>query len=267
MQGINAFADKLDSQNKSVRIKYAEDPRVIEKLESREGDIKTPVYVGLVNNNTNNGVMMFTASNAESLDTSTESVLRYLAGNLYGGGGGHGLFMKTWAAGLAYSNGYGMGFLSGNASYYAERCPDIAETMRFVVEILRNAQKDPRLGDYAIAQAFRMSRAPSQYESRGASMAEDIEDGYLPDKVRAYREKVMELRSNKDLIDKLYEKMPDAYGSVLIGYGKPLSESKGASFFIIGPDKQFQLLEDYVGKVESPQKVYKLYPRDFWLTI
>jgi hypothetical protein len=175
--------------------------------------------------------------------------------------------MKTWGAGLAYSNGYGMGFLSGNASYYAERCPDIAETMRFVVDILKNAQKDPKLLDYTIAQAFRASRAPSQYESRGASMAEDLEDGYLPENVKAYRQKVLELRNDPNLIDELYQTMPDAYGSVLIGYGKPLSQSKDGSFFIIGPDKQFQLLEDYVGTVEGPQKVYKLYPRDFWLTM
>ena len=37
--------------------------------------------------------------------TTTTAVLDYLASNLYSGHGAHSMFMKTWAAGLAYSNG------------------------------------------------------------------------------------------------------------------------------------------------------------------
>jgi len=61
--------------------------------------------------------------------------------------------------------------------------------------------------------------------------------------------------------------MPEAYGPVLIGYGKPLAKSYKGNFFMIGPDEQFESLENYINSVESPNKVYKLYPRDFWLTI
>jgi hypothetical protein len=68
MAQINQFAGKLDSKNKSNRIQYAKNPRVVEKLESRAGTIGKPVYVGLVNNSTNNGVMIFTAKNAERMD-------------------------------------------------------------------------------------------------------------------------------------------------------------------------------------------------------
>ena len=211
--------------------------------------------------------MVFNARSADKIDTTDESVLRYLAGNLYGGGGGHGLFMRTWGAGLAYSNGYGAGALSGLVSYYAERCPNIAETMRFVVDVLNNAETDPKLVDYAIAQAFSHSRAPSPYESRGSQMASDLEDGYYPEKVKAYRQKILELKENRDLTKELFSRMEEAYGPVLIGYGKPSSESRDGSFFIIGPDAQFQTLEEYIETVEGPQKVYKLYPRDFWLTI
>ncbi len=267
MAMINEFTGQLDSKTKSERIAYADRKRVIEKLNDRVKDVSDPVYVGLINNNTSNGVLVFNARNAGKLDTSDESVLRYLAGNLYGGSGGHGLFMRTWGAGLAYSNGFGAGPLSGTASYYAERCPDIAETMRFVVDVLKNAETDPQLVDYAIAQAFSYSRAPSPYESRGSQMASDLEDGYYPEKVKAYRQKVLQLKENRDLTEELFSRMKDAYGSVLIGYGMPLSESKDGSFFIIGPDAQFQSLEEYIETVESPQTVYKLYPRDFWLTI
>ncbi|MBD3218187.1 MAG: hypothetical protein GF310_07915 [candidate division Zixibacteria bacterium] len=267
MNMINKFAGKLDSRSKSNHIDYADRMRVVERLNDRENGVDKPVYVGLVNNNTSNGVMVFNARNAGKIDTATESVLKYLSGNLYGGGGGHGLFMRTWGAGLAYSNGYGSGALSGLASYYAERCPDIAETMRFVVDVLKNVKPDPGLVDYAIAQAFSYSRAPSPYETRGSQMASDLEDGFYPEKVKAYRQRILELRKNGDLTEELFSRMEDAYGSVLIGYGKPLSKSKDGSFFIIGPDMQFESLEDYIETVESPQKVYKLYPRDFWLTI
>ena len=267
MSMINEFAGKLDSETKSERIAYAGRKRIVERLNDREKGVSDPVYVGLVNNNTSNGVMVFNARSADKIDTTDESVLRYLAGNLYGGGGGHGLFMRTWGAGLAYSNGYGAGALSGLVSYYAERCPNIAETMRFVVDVLNNAETDPKLVDYAIAQAFSHSRAPSPYESRGSQMASDLEDGYYPEKVKAYRQKILELKENRDLTKELFSRMEEAYGPVLIGYGKPSSESRDGSFFIIGPDAQFQTLEEYIETVEGPQKVYKLYPRDFWLTI
>ena len=82
--------------------------------------------------------------------------------------------MKTWAAGLAYSNGMGSHEKGGRLTYYAERCPDLTETMRFVVSELENAVFDPRLGDYAIAQVFNWSRGSRSYEGRGIAMAADL---------------------------------------------------------------------------------------------
>lgn len=266
MDKISKFAAKLDSKSKSRRLEYAQKYPVIDRLKSRAGDIDYPVYVGLVNKNTTSGVMVFTARNAERQDTSSEAVLNCLASKLYSGGGGHGLFMKTWGAGLAYSNGYNFSARSGNASYYAERCPDIAETMRFVVDVLKNAEEDPRLADYAVAQVFGYSRSPSKYETRGESMAADLADGFTPKRDAAFRRKVLEIKDMKNLYQELAKRMQDVYGTVLIGYGKPLSESREGNFFIIGPEPQFESLEEYIEGVEGPQKVYRLYPRDFWLT-
>jgi Zn-dependent M16 (insulinase) family peptidase len=175
--------------------------------------------------------------------------------------------MKTWAAGLAYSNGYSINAGSGRVGYYAERCPDVAATMRFVVDQLKNAEDDPSLTDYAIAQEFGYSRAPSRYEDRGEAMASDLADGITPDVVRLYRQKVLDLRNMNDLYDQLKSRMQQAYGQVLIGYGPPLSKSKDATFFLIGPEQQFESLQDYIGNAEGKQEVYRLYPRDFWLTM
>ena len=41
--------------------------------------------------------------------------------------------MKTWAAGLAYSNGIRV-LLDGRMHYYAERTPELPQTLKFVID-------------------------------------------------------------------------------------------------------------------------------------
>lgn len=267
LKTIRHFVRRLDSSQPAVRQQYAEIDRVTWRLASREPGVRDPVYVGLVHEGTQNGVLLFSAKVAGEYDTSSASVLNCLSGKLYGGGGPHGLFMKTWAAGLAYSNGYGYNQATGRVSYYAERCPDVAETMRFVVDQLKNAEDDPGLTDYAVAQVFGFSHAPSRYEQRGQAMASDLTDGFTPEKVRAYRQKVLDMRHRDHLYEEVKARMEAAYGPVLIGYDAPLSESENGNFFIIGPKSQFESLEAYIEMTEEKQTVYRLYPRDFWLTM
>src|SRR5690606_35630127 len=76
-----------------------------ERLRARRKVSGAPVFVGLVNPSTQSGVCVHTAPATSYLDTGEEELLDYLASNLYTGHGAHSLFMKTWAAGLAYSNG------------------------------------------------------------------------------------------------------------------------------------------------------------------
>ena len=73
-------------------------------------------------------------------DTSDDAMLDYLAVNLYTGHGAHSIFMKTWAAGLAYSNGLRPRISEARSTYYAERCPLLPQTLRFVIDQLRKAQ-------------------------------------------------------------------------------------------------------------------------------
>jgi len=211
--------------------------------------------------------LLFSAKKAGVYDTTDSAIFNCLSGKLYGGGGPHGLFMKTWAAGLAYSNGYSYRQNTGFVSYYAERCPDVSETMRFVVNELKTAEEDPGLTDYAVAQVFGYSRAPSRYEQRGEAMASDLIDGYTPEVVKAFRKKVLDFKDKKNLNDELRSRMESAYGPVLTGYGQSLSKSKDGIFFLIGPEEQFKMLENYIETTEGEQTVYRLYPRDFWLTL
>jgi len=263
---IQEFVGELDSAPPSIHQRYASTNRVVERFRSRHPGVDKPVYVGLVHEGTRNGVLIFSARHAEVYDTSQTAVLDCLSGKLYGGGGPHGLFMKTWAAGLAYSNGYSFRQSTGRVGYYAERCPDVAETMRFVVNQLEDADPDRSLTDYAIAQVFGNSRAPSRYEQRGEAMAADLADNITSEVVKNFRQKVLAQKDRKDLYHELKSRMERTYGPVMIGYGPPLSESEDGNFFLIGPESQFKSLEDYIETTEGRQNVYRLYPRDFWLT-
>jgi Zn-dependent M16 (insulinase) family peptidase len=267
MKPLTDLVGKLDSSEKTIRQTYAMAPRILERLQEHQKVEGMPTYVGLVNENTRNGVLIFSAPNAGQYDASENAVLDCLTGKLYSGGGAHGLFMKTWGAGLAYSNGYSYGQRSGNVRYYAERCPDVSETMRFVVNTLKESSDDAHLTEYAVALVFGTSRAAGRYESRGEAMASDLADGIHPDRVVNFNRRVLEMRTKENLNSILRERMESVYGKVMIGYGPKLGSIPGSSHFLIGPEPQFESLEQLIATAEGPQKVYRLYPRDFWLTL
>ncbi len=73
-------------------------------------------------------------------------------------------------------------------------------------------------------------------------------------------------QKNKDkLFEELKSRMEMTYGQVLIGYGPQLSDSENGNFFLIGPESQFESLENYIESTEGKETVYRLYPRDYWL--
>ncbi len=263
---IEYFLGDFSGEGKAEVQNYAGRDYVLDRYQERSGLETTPTYAGLVNENTRNGTLLFSARIAGPWQADRESALGALTGRLFGGAGGHGFFMRTWAAGLAYSNGFGYRENTGLTSYYAERCPDVAETMRFVVGVLEETELDASLEEYSIAGMFGRSRAAAGYESRGQAMAADITDGFGPDRVREYRGEVLNLRGWGELMPDMRDRLDEVYGSVLIGYGEPLSKSPDGVFFLIGPEVQFESLEAYIASVEEPQTVHRLYPRDFWLT-
>lgn len=239
---------------------------VIDRVRSRDALIEgRPVYVGLVFEGTRNGVLMYNARIAGEYDTSDEAILTGLAGKMYSGGGPHGFFMNTWSAGLAYSNGYRFDQRTGRAAYYAERCPNVAETMRFVVGLIEEAKISNEMLDYATAQVFGNSRAQSPYETRAFSMAADLRDGYTPEMVRAYRKKVLAMRSKDNLTESIESRLEKAYGPVLVGYGEPASVIEDGVYFLIGPPQQFESMGAEIDKYDPGHSIVKLYPRDFWI--
>jgi hypothetical protein len=261
---LEALAGRL-SHDPSVRQTYNHRPRIVARLQERTPDLGRPVFVGLINENTRSGVHINSATSASYVDTDKEKLLDFLSARLYGGWGAHSMYMKTWAAGLAYSNGLRHNESTGRMIYYAERCPDLAQTMQFVVNELKNAPYDTSLAQYAIAQAYVGYRGGEGYEQRGEAMAADLADGVTPEKVTQFFDGVLSLRDSRDLYGEIHGRMPYTYGKILPGYGQSGVEVSDAIYFVIGPESQFQSYEEYLRSVEGGVTLYRLYPRDFWL--
>ncbi|HYC90645.1 MAG TPA: hypothetical protein VEO54_15625 [Thermoanaerobaculia bacterium] len=242
-------------------------PIVDGRVAARTGNDAKPVYVGLVAPNMKGGVIITSVPSVHYADyDNKEKQLDYLAGKLHSGAGAHGIFLKTLAAGLAYSNGLRSNVSSARTGYYAERTPEIPQTVKFVVDTLKSAERDPRLADYTIAQVFGETRGAGTYEFRAEGMANDLADGQTPDQVRRFRTSILELRKDPTLGDKLFDRKDKVYGRVLPGYNVKGKDVPDAVYFAIGPDKQLDAWEAYLKNAEGAETaLVRLYPRDFWM--
>jgi hypothetical protein len=226
--------------------------------------VESPTYVHLVQPAMQGGVFTLSTPAPSYRDTDRESLLRYLAGLTYSGHGPHSLFMKTWGAGLAYSNGARPDVRTGRMRYYAERCPELPQTLRFVVDAMTDAAVDGPIAEYALALAFR-TRSAHSYESRGAAIAVDLDEDLGPDVIRTFREALLALRDDADLAKLVGDRVPVVYGEVLPGLGTPSASVDGGVFFTIGPESQRALLEAHLRAVEGDDVVvHALFPRDYW---
>jgi Zn-dependent M16 (insulinase) family peptidase len=251
-----------------VPAKYDATRLIESRVRARLGENDRPVFVGLVNPNTQGGVFLNSAPLATYADADNREVLlNYLSSQLYGGAGAHAIFIKTWGAGLAYSNGVGGSPASGRLNYYAERTPELPQTLRFVIEELKKAKPDAGLTEYAIAIAFAQFRSASSYETRGETMAADIADGTPPEAVRKFRQGLLNLRNMPNLSDELFKRMNTVYARILPGLGAKAGSVEGGVFYVIGPEKQLTAYEQYLKTVEGPDaRLYRIYPRDYWIT-
>lgn len=266
--GVRGLLASLQSAPQTPA-KYTSARLVESRVQERLKDKNRPVFVGLVNPNTQGGVFLNSAPMATYADADNrEALLDFLASRLYGGGGAHGIFIKTWGAGLAYSNGLGGSPAQGRVSYYAERTPELPQTLRFVIEELKKAKPDPGLVEYAVAVAFSQFRSASGYESRGEQMASDIADGTPPEAVRKFRQGLLDLRKSPNLSDELFKRMNTVYARILPGLGAKASSVEGGVYYVIGPEKQLTAYEQYLKTIEGPDaRLLRIYPRDYWIRL
>ena len=262
---LNEWPDLLENLPVKKAI-FRPGRRIDERLRAREPHALHPVFVGLLNANSQGGVFLNSAPGPTFLDTGADAMLDFVAAKLYGGRGAHSIYMRTWGAGLAYSNGIGGRPSAGRLTYYAERTPELPETLKFVIQELKKAKPDETLAEYAIANAFDGSRSAASYESRGEAIAADLADGITPAVVRRFQKAILELRQRPRLAEELFRRMPTVYATILPGMGERVDDVAGGVYFVIGPEKQLEAYEQYLKSVEGPgTTLFRLYPRDFWL--
>jgi hypothetical protein len=259
---LSALASVLDRAPRP-RARYVRRRPIAERLRDHDGSAAAESrYVGLLNPATSSGVFINSAPATALTDNAEAALLDYLASNTFTGHGAHSLFMKTWAAGLAYSNGVHPFVQQGQIEYYAERCPLLPQTLRFVIEQLRTANIDANIARYAIAKAFG-SRVAASYEERAMAMADDFADGVTPEVVKTFRRRLLALAGRADLPATLAARMPKVYGDVMPGLGPAVDDGV---YFVIGPARQLDAYQDYLrSTVGKTTILHRLYPRDFWV--
>ena len=266
----NAVADDIKTFESQLGGGQAPSPVVSEplintRLLQRDPSATNPVYAGLLAPNMKGGVIITSVPGVSYADTADrEKQLDFLASRLHAGYGAHGIFLKTIGAGLAYSNGLRASVSSGRMGYYAERTPELPQTVRFVVNELKNAQRDPKLADYAVAQVFGEFRSAATYENRAEGIAADLADNQPPDQVRHFRESILTLRKDPNLGNLLFDRKDAVYGRFLPGYNVKAADVPGGEYFVIGPDKQLDAWEQYVKSADGAA-LFRLYGRDFWM--
>jgi hypothetical protein len=139
-KSVLAGFDKSDF----VKENYSNRRQIEARLAARRADATTPVYVGLIAPNMSGGVMMNSARLTEYADTSRDAILNFLTSKLYTGGGAHSVFNKTIGAGLAYNNGLGSNPATGLMAYYAERTPELPQTLRFAIGEVKRPMRSAR---------------------------------------------------------------------------------------------------------------------------
>jgi len=265
---LNAFTQRLDAQPFEPQPAVAEG-LVSARLRGRGAD-PTPVHVGLLAPNKQGGVVITSVPSAHFADAdSTDKQLDFLTTRLYGGGGSHGAFSRTIGAGLAYSNGLRGTVSQGSAGYYAERTPELPQTVRFVVDLVKNGKPDPALGEYVMAQAFGETRASQSFEARAEGIAADLADGQPPEVVRRFRQAMLDLRRDPKLVDKLFERKDRVHARLLPGFAPHGLDTANGSFVVIGPERQLTAWDQYLQTTAltgaRPPALQRLYGRDFWM--
>jgi len=265
---LQAFTQRLGTQA-FVAQGLAAEGVVSARLRARGAD-PAAVHVGLLAPNKQGGVILTSVPSVHFADAGdTEKQLDFLASRLYGGGGSHGAFSRTIGAGLAYSNGLRGGVSPGSRGYYAERTPELPQTVRFVIDLVKTGQPDATLGEYVMAQAFGETRASQSYEARAEGIAADMADGQPPQQVQRFRQAMLDLRRDPRLVDKLFERKDRVHASMLPGYAPQGLDTAAGSFMVIGPERQLSAWEQYLQAAPAPgaqtSAMQRLYARDFWM--
>lgn len=243
-------------------------PLVLSRLLQRKAWLDTersPTHVAVIHKGAKSGTVEVTAPSPTYHQSTPEAATMLLALGVLGGTAPHGIFSKTWSAGLAYSNGVGFNLKSGRCVYSANRCPDPARTVRYVVGLVKDAKlTDPTLLDYALSLAFGDYRGADDFASRGIAQANDFEDGLSPEVVRAFKGQLLRTARDPSTLEAVRKALPSALGRLLPGVGPRQGGALGVVSCVVGPEDMLARYESFLKESGEKDPLVRLYPRDFW---
>jgi hypothetical protein len=239
--------------------------RITDRARARGATVFDARLAALVNPSTANGAVVNSAPTAGFDETRDGALVDFLAANVFGGSGTHSFYKRIWGAALAYSGGIGVSPRSARMHLYSDRCVDLGQLLRFVDSEVRAAPADPRFVEYAVANTFG-ARTGDTYEQRANAMATDLVEGVTPERVRAFRARLLALRSRPGLADAIHARLPEVYGAVIpsLSSGMGANVPDGALWFAIGPEAQLAHYETELRASRPKAAVLRLYPRDYW---
>jgi hypothetical protein len=239
-------------------------PHVLDRARARGAKVPDPSWVALVNPNTANAAYTASAKLAPYDDASDDAMNLFLATNVPSGTGAHGLYKRIWGAGLAYSGYAWASPRYGRYELYSDRCADLASLLRFVEAEVRGLPADPRWVEYAAARAFG-ARVADTYETRGRARAVDLAEGFPPERVRAFRERVLAARHRAGVSEAVHAGVVPAY-EVLLPTGDAAAGARAEALrVLVAPEAQVAAVERALQAARGQEGgIVRLYPRDFW---
>jgi Zn-dependent M16 (insulinase) family peptidase len=243
-----------------------EAPIVWQRLRSRHPELAMdyPAHVGYVHEGSLTGNVVVTAKGPTYRDLDEASLIAVLAAKSLAGTGPHTWYKQTWEAGLAYGNGLDVRLRQGTLLYYADRCPNVRATLAFVHSMAQKVSPLTQASaiDYALAQTFAFSRTALSASSRAEALAIDLREGLTPERMERFSQKVLQLRQDPHVLERLQAALPRVVATVTLGPENGAIQSEVQTiFFVIAPERQLAELESDIPGKHLP----RLWPSDFWL--
>jgi Zn-dependent M16 (insulinase) family peptidase len=235
--------------------------RVTDRAKARGATVFDPRIAALVNPSTANAAIVNSAPTAGYDETRDSALVDFLAANVFSGSGTHSFYKRIWGAALAYGGYFAVSPRAARMHLYSDRCADLPQLLRFVDGEVRRAPADPRFVEYAVANTFG-ARTGDTYEQRAMSMSVDLVEGVTPERVRAFRTRLLALRSRPGLSEAVHERLPAVYGEVIPSLSSGVPDR--ALWFAIGPEAQLGHYESALRATRPTATMLRLYPRDFW---
>ncbi|HEY3822331.1 MAG TPA: hypothetical protein VGL81_34435 [Polyangiaceae bacterium] len=243
------------------RVMHASRSRVTDRARARGAAPFDARIAALVNPSTANASVSNSAPTAGYDESQDGALVDFLAANVFSGSGTHSFYKRIWGAALAYSGYIAVSPRAARMQLYSDRCADLPQLLRFVDGEVRSAPADPRFIEYAVANTF-AARTGDTYEQRARSMSVDLVEGVTPERVRAFRTRLLALRSRAGLSDAVHARLPAVYGEVIPSLSSGVPE--GALWFAIGPEPQLARYETALRATRPKLSLLRLYPRDYW---